>query len=108
MSKTHPYRIQLHCDRQMQTEIKGFAEARGLSHSAGARFLIERALTVRNDEISGRLDRIEALLGSVLHASSAARILAADAAKHSGSELSGDELRERIARLLERYRQFTA
>jgi len=107
MSKTHPYRIQLHCDRQMNSDIKSFAESRGLSDSAAARYLIERALVQKNDEITGRLDKIESYLNAVLHASSAARVLAADAAKHSGSELSGEQLRERIGGLLKRYKGFS-
>ena len=106
MSKTHPYRIQLHCDQKMHADIKNFAESRGLSQSSAARVLVDRALVHKADEVTGRLDKMEGYLSAILHASSAARILAADAAKQAGSEISGDELRERISHLLQRYKRF--
>ncbi len=53
MSKTHAYRIQLHCDRKMHSEVKIFSEKRGLSQSAAARVLLERALIQKRDEVTG-------------------------------------------------------
>ncbi len=106
MSKSHPYRIQLHCDKKMHADINTFAEQRGLSQSAASRILIERALIQRSDEITHRLDRIDGYLEAILHASSASRILASEAVQSAGSKLSGDELRERIAKLITRYKQF--
>jgi hypothetical protein len=106
MSKSHQYRIQLHCDKKMHAEINLFAQQRGLSQSAASRLLIDRALIQKSDETTYRLDNIDSYLEAILHASSAARILASDAAQAAGSKLSGDELRERIANLLTRYKQF--
>ena len=108
MSKSHAYRIQLHCNQSMHKDIKIFAETRGLSQSAAARILVERALMQKSDEVTTRFDRIEGYLSAIIHASSVTRVLAADAAKKSGSEISGDELRERVAHLLQRYKQFGA
>lgn len=106
MSKSHAYRIQLHCNQSMHKDIKVFAESRGLSQSAAARILIERALMKKNDEVATRFDKMEVYLSAILHASSVSRVLAADAAKKSGSEITGDELRERVSFLLQRYKQF--
>ena len=106
MSKSHPYRIQLHCDKKMHSDINKFAEQKGLSQSAASRILIERSLMQRSDEISHRLDRVDGYLEAILHASSASRILASDAAQSAGSKLSGDELRDRISKLITRYKQF--
>jgi len=106
MSKSHSYRVQIHCDRQMYASINLFAEQRGLSQSAATRILIERALAKSNDEFISRLDKIDAYLESILHASTASRILSADAAQNSGSTLSGEDLRERITKLIARYKQF--
>lgn len=106
MSKTHPYRIQLHCSKQMHKDLNHFAEQRGLSQSAAARILVERALAAKSDEISYRLDEIHRTIYSVLHASAVSRILAAEIAQYSGSKLSGDELKERVSRLLQRYKSF--
>lgn len=105
MSKSHIYRIQIHCNKQMHRDIKAFAERRGLSQSAASRFLIERALIQRNDEIVGRLDRVDSYLESILHAASASRVLAAELASSSGSHLSSEDLRERISKLMKRYKQ---
>lgn len=104
MSKTHPYRVQLHCSKQMHLEIKRFAEQRGLSESAATRVLVERTLNSQNDDISLRLDELFQLVSSVLHASSAARVLAAESALQAGSTLSGDDLKERVAKIIERYK----
>ena len=106
MSKTHPYRIQLHCNQSMHKDINIFAESRGLSQSAAARILVERALMQKSDEVTTRFDKMEGYLSAILHASSVTRVLAADAAKKSGSEISGDELRERVSHLLQRYKKF--
>ncbi len=106
MSQSHPYRVQLHCDRQMHSDINQFAEQRGLSQSGAARILIGRALLQKNDEVSGCLDRMTSCLEAILHASVASRILAADAGQSAGSTLSGDQLRERISSMLQRYKQF--
>lgn len=106
MSKTHAYRIQLHCSKQMHRDLNHFAEQRGLSQSAAARTLVERALVARSDEVTEKLDEITRTLSSVLHAASVSRILAAETALHSGSKLSGDELKERVTRVLERYKSF--
>lgn len=88
----------------MHLDIKKFAEQRGLSESAATRVLVERALTSQNDGIDLRLDELLQLVNSVLHASSASRVLAAEAALHTGSKLSGDDLKERVSRLIERYK----
>jgi hypothetical protein len=106
MSKLHSYRVQLHCDKQMHSDINDFAAQRGLSQSLAARVLIERALTMQNDQLCNRLDKLEGYLDAVLHAATASRILAADAAQCSGSKLSGDELRDRISKLIDRYKSF--
>ena len=31
MSKSHPYRIQLHCDKKMHSDINKFAEQKGIT-----------------------------------------------------------------------------
>jgi predicted XRE-type DNA-binding protein len=104
MSKNHPYRVQLHCSKHLYKQIKNFAEQRGLSQSAAARILVERSINSTNDEISSRLDEQHRLLNLILHASSASRILAAEAVSKSGSTLDADELRERVNKLVERYK----
>ena len=105
MSKLHPYRIQLHCDRKMHGYINKFAEERGLSQSAAARLLIERAVTIKNDEITKRLDKLENYLESVLHVSSVNRIISSDVAGKSGVNISSDELKERVAKMMQRYKR---
>lgn len=104
MSKLHPYRIQLHCDRKMHAYINKFAEERGLSQSAAARLLIERAATIKNDEVTRRLDKLDGYLESVLHVSSVNRVLSSDIAQKSGVEISNEELKERVAKLMQRYK----
>jgi len=106
MSKSHPYRIQLHCDKQMHNEISDFAQDRGLSQSAAARVLVDRSLCSQSDAVSSQLNELNRLLKAVLHASSAARILASEAVKQAGTNLSSEELIERVARLLERYKSY--
>jgi uncharacterized NAD(P)/FAD-binding protein YdhS len=106
MSKSHPYRIQLHCNKQMHNEINNFAQERGLSQSATARVLIDRALSSENDAISAQLNELSRLVKAVLHASSASRVLASEAVKQIGSDLTGEELIERVTRLLERYKKY--
>lgn len=108
MSKTHAYRIQLHCSKQMYRDLNHFAEERGLSQSAAARTLVERALVAKSDEVTEKLDEINRTISSVLHAATVSRILSAEIAQHSGSKLSGDELKERVARLVKRYKSFEA
>lgn len=106
MSKSHSYRVQLHCDKKMHADINLFADERGLSQSAASRILIEQSLIRRSDEVTHRLDKIDGVLDAILHASSASRILASDAAQNAGSKMSGDELRERVSKLVARYKQF--
>jgi len=106
MSKTHAYRIQLHCSKQMHRDLNHFAEQRGLSLSAAARALVDRALSVKSDEVTYKLDEMNRTINSVLHASAVSRVLAAEIAQHSGSKLSGDELKERVVRVVERYKIF--
>ena len=106
MSKSHPYRIQLHCDKQMHNDINTFAQERGLSQSAAARVLVDRALCSENDAISSKLNELSRLVKAVLHASSTARVLASEAVKQTDSNLSGEDLIERVARLLERYKKY--
>lgn len=104
MSKLHPYRIQLHCDRKMHGYINKFAEERGLSQSAAARLLIERSALQKNDEVTKRLEKLESYLESVLHVSSVNRILASDIAQKSGVQISNEGLKERVAKLMQRYK----
>ena len=108
MSKTHSYRIQLHCSKQMHSDLNHFAEQRGLSLSAAARVLVDRALSVKSDEVTYKLDEIHQTINSVLHAAVVSRILSAEIAQQSGSKLSGVELKERVARLVQRYKNFEA
>ncbi len=103
MSKLHPYRIQLHCDRKMHGYINKFAEDRGLSQSAAARLLIERSTLQKNDEIAKQLDKLESYLKSVMHLSSVNRVLSSDIAHKSGVQISSNELKERVAKLMQRY-----
>lgn len=105
MSKLHPYRVQLHCDRKMHQCINQFAEERGLSQSAAARLLIDRSMVQKNDEITDRLDKLEKHIESVLHASSVNRILSSDIAQKSGVQISNEELKERVAKLMQRYKR---
>lgn len=105
MSKLHPYRIQLHCDRKMHQYINKFAEERGLSQSAAARLLIERSALQKNEEVTKRLDKLESNLESVLHLSSVNRILSSDIAQKTGVQISNDELKERVAKMMQRYKR---
>lgn len=105
MSKTHPYRVQLHCSKQLSSEIKEFAEQRGLSQSSAARLLVERSLNSQSDDISVRLDELFGLVNSVLHTSIVSRVLAAEAVLHTGSNLSREELKGRVGKLIERYKR---
>lgn len=105
MSKSHPYRIQLHCCKQMHSQIKQFADERGLSHSAAARLLIDKGLAKDSDEIVGQMDNLYRLSSAVLHAAVVSRLMASEAAKQSGSELSGEELKGRVSKMLRRYQQ---
>ena len=90
----------------MHNEINNFSQERGLSQSAAARVLIDRSLSSQNDSISAQLAELNRLVKAVLHASSASRILASEAAKGAGSNLTGEELIERVSRLLERYKNY--
>jgi hypothetical protein len=90
----------------MHTEISNFADQRGLSQSAAARVLIDRSLCSENDAVSSQLNELVRLVKAVLHAASASRILASEAVKQAGSNLSGEELIERVSRLLERYKKY--
>lgn len=104
MSKAHPYRIQLHCDRAMHADVMEFANKRGLSHSAAARVLIERALVRDSDTVPHRIERLEGYLNAILHAVTFSRVLTSDLAKKSGIDLSSDEFQERIGKIMQRYR----
>lgn len=106
MSKSHPYRVQLHCDKQMYSELNTFADQRGLSQSAASRLLIDRALLQRSDEVTRRLDRVDGYLEAILHASSTSRIFASEAAQCVGSTLTEEQVRERLVKLISRYKQF--
>lgn len=103
MSKTHPYRIQVHCTPQMHQQINQFAELRGLSTSAAARVVMERGLAKTSDDFSDQFDRLFRLLNSLLHAAVVTRILSSEAAKMVGSEVTGEDLRERVGKMLKRY-----
>ena len=103
MSMTHPYRVQVHCDKQMHQEVKQLAEARGLSRSQAVRLLVEKALADQGGKIDYRLDAIERKIESALHAATAARVIATESAQAAGAELNSEQLRERIDALLERY-----
>ena len=105
MSKSHPYRIQLHCGTAMHKKIGKFAEERGLSQSAAARILVDRGLAGGSDDIAEQLDKISLLAKSTLHAAVVSRIMASEAAHKSGSDLQGGELRARVSRMLVRYNQ---
>jgi len=103
MSKQHPYRIQLHCDRQMHSEINKFANQRGLSQSGAARILIDRSLVEKNDELVEKINEITRLLQAVLHAAAASRVFASEAAQGVGANVSNDEFKQRIINLVKRY-----
>jgi hypothetical protein len=104
MSKIHPFRVQLHCDQHMHALITRFASQRGLSQSAAARYLVDRALTATSDDLTGRLDVLEHQLGAILHASCATRIMASELGSKAGVDLQPEEYRQRIAKLVERYK----
>ncbi|QEY13283.1 hypothetical protein D0B88_14135 [Cellvibrio sp. KY-YJ-3] len=87
----------------MNQQIKIFAEERGLSQSAAARLLIDRGLSKNSDDISNQIDNLSRVSSAILHASVVARIMASEAAKQSGSDLSGDELKSRADKMLLRY-----
>ncbi|SBT17709.1 hypothetical protein MGA5115_01825 [Marinomonas gallaica] len=106
MSKSHPYRIQVHCNQKMHKQIKQFAVERGLSESGAARALIDRAIAAQNDELHQQIDELNRLLQAVLHAATASRIFAAEAAQASGTSITNDEFKERILNLVKRYREF--
>lgn len=106
MSKAHPYRIQLHCCQQMHNQIKRFSEERGLSDSAAARLLIDRGLAKDDDSLSVQVEQIDRLVQATLHASIVGRLMATEAAEKSGSELSGDDLKYRVAKMKERYDRY--
>lgn len=103
MSNSHSYRVQLHCDKQTFEEILMFARQRGLSKSAAARLLVDRGLNQNGDLLAARLDRLESKVESVLHASSAARVLSSELVRHERIELSKEDFSERIKVLVERY-----
>jgi hypothetical protein len=105
MSKTHTYRLQLHCSRVMHAEISEIAQRSGVSQSAAARALIDRALYTRNDQMDQRLTQQEAYLEAVLHTAAATRVLVTDLAQHAGVTPTPDNFRERISRIIERYKQ---
>lgn len=58
MSKSHPYRVQVHCDKQLHTKIVKYAEDRGISQSAAGRILIEQALANESTKINDRIDNL--------------------------------------------------
>ena len=106
MSKSHPFRIQLHCNKQMHRQINQFSRERGLSQSGAARVLIDRALAAKNDELTEKIDEINRLLQSILHAASASRVFASEAAQAAGTTITNDEFKERIVNLIKRYNEF--
>ena len=106
MSKSHPYRIQLHCDKQMHNKINRFSEERGLSQSAAARILVDQALAKDSDEFCSQMDNLYRMSSAILHATVVSRLMASEAATQSGSELSGDELKGRVSKMLKRYQQY--
>jgi len=106
MSKSHSYRIQLHCNQNMYKQINHFAEVRGLSQSGAARVLVDHALAAKNDELYQQIDEINRLLQAVLHAASASRVFASEAAQAAGTTVSSDEFKERIMSLIKRYNKF--
>jgi hypothetical protein len=106
MSKSHTYRIQLHCNKQMHTQINRFSQERGLSQSGAARVLIDRALAAKNDELTETLDELNRVLQSILHAASASRVFASEAAQAAGTTITNDEFKERIVNLIKRYNEF--
>jgi len=106
MSKAHPYRVQLHCDKQMHNQIKLFSEERGLSDSAAARLLIDRGLSKDDDSLSVQLGEIDRMIKATLHASIVSRLMATEAAEKSGSELSADDIKYRVEKMKKRYNRF--
>lgn len=106
MSKSHLYRVQLHCNQKMYKQITRFAEARGLSQSGAARVLVDRALMAENDEIPQQINELKHLLKAVLHAAAASRVFASEAAQASGTAITSDEFKERIINLVNRYKGF--
>ena len=105
MSKSHPYRIQLHCDEQMHKKVNRFALERGLSQSAAARLLVDQALAKESDELTNQLDGLYRISTAILHASVVSRLMASEAAKKSGADVSGEELKARVSKILKRYQQ---
>ncbi len=103
MSMTHPYRVQVHCDKQMHQEIKKLAAERGLSRSQAVRLLVEKALTDQGGKIDYRLEEIDLKLESVLRAATAARVIATASAEAAGVELDKEEINKRIAKILKNY-----
>lgn len=106
MSKAHPYRIQLHCDKQMHNQIKRFSDERGLSDSAAARILIDRALSKVDDSLSVQIAEIDRIVKATLHASIISRLMSTEAAEKSGSELSADDIKFRVEKMKKRYDQY--
>lgn len=105
MSQSHSYRVQIHCDREIFSDIKAFAERRGLSQSAAARTLIERALLMDSDKSMQRFNRIDGYLDAILHAATVSRVLQASAAESSGISITPEELRSRTASIMARYKE---
>ena len=106
MSKSHPFRIQLHCNKQMYMQINKFSTERGLSQSGAARVLIDRAFSAKNDELNEKIEELNRLLKSILHAASASRVFASEAAQAAGTTITNDEFKERIINLIKRYNEF--
>lgn len=105
MSQSHSYRVQIHCDREMFSDIRAFAEKRGISQSAAARVLIERALLMDSDKSTQRFDRVDRYLDAILHAATVSRVLQASAAERSGISMTPEELRSRTASIMDRYKE---
>ena len=87
-------------------QINKFSNERGLSQSGAARILVDRALAAKNDELNEKIEDLNSLMQSTLHAASASRVFASAAAQAAGTTISNDEFKERIMSLIKRYNEF--
>jgi hypothetical protein len=90
----------------MYSQINKFSEERGLSQSGAARILIDRALAAKNDALNEKFEGLNRQLQSILHAASASRVFASEAAQAAGTTITNDEFKERIVNLIKRYNEF--
>jgi sulfite reductase alpha subunit-like flavoprotein len=103
MSKTHSYRIQVHCSKVLHARFMQFAGNTGLGESAAARELLSRGLERSSDDVSIKLERIGRRLESILNAAVAARLFAAESMSKQMTQEESTKFRERMATIISRY-----